>query len=323
MVVCKVVGSVTEGEGERVTLLVVPAVRGRHDLVVTSDKEGIVEGCPIRVFVSPDPRQLGRPVRVIEGVSRPAGMALRGDSEMVVTEIEPAAVCVRDRESGKVITSFQQGSPPLDNPYGVAVDSDGCVYVAEIINCRIHKFTGEGAHLKSVGGEEKGGVAFPAGIRVSQDDQVFVCDDTDQKVHVFDRNLEKLFSFGESGEAPGHFQSPSDVAFGSDGSVLVADTKREKILRFTSRGEFLSEFVMKGQSSQLELGVCVGPTGHLFVSDFWNHQVVVFDRAGQFVSTFGQKGAEPGEFDMPAGIAVDCDGFVYVCDQMNSRIQVF
>ena len=313
--VCRVKGC----EGGSSVISVTPAVRGKHELTIVCDGTA-VRGCPVRVFVGCDPRELRRPVRVIEGLSRPAGVALRGDTEVVVTETEPAAVCIRDQE-GKVVKLFQQGSPPLDNPYGVAVDSEGCVYVAEIIECRVHKFSGDGAHLMSVGGAE--GVAFPAGINVSRDDKVYICDDTNNKVHVFNKNLEKLFSFGESGSAPGNLQSPSDVGFDSDGSVCVADTKRERIVKFSPGGEFISEFKLKDQGSELELGVCVGPSGHFFVSDLWNHCVVVFDRNGQFVASFGKKGVELGEFNMPAGIAVDEDGYVYVCDQLNCRIQVF
>ena len=316
---CKITAS---GQGEYV-VSVMPTCRGRHKLRITSDDVEI-EGSPVSVLVRCDPQLLGRPVRVIEGVNRPAGMAVRGNTELVVTEMEPAAVTVRDRQ-GKVIRSFGQ---ELDNPYGVAVGSEGCVYVAELINCKIHKFTSDGGVLKAVGGDCDGSgsgglIAFPAGISVSQNNHIFVCDDTNLKVHVFDKNLDFLFSFGESGECPGQFQSPSDLAFDSDGNIFVADTKREKIIKFSPRGEFLSEFAMKGQSSELELGVCVGPGDEVYVSDFWNHRVMVYDATGRFVTTFGTKGSEPGQFDTPAGIAVDADGYIYVCDQTNNRIQVF
>ena len=308
---------------------VVPGTRGRHELSIMS--AGVeVEGSPFKVFVRCSPQLMGRPVHVIEGVSRPAGVALRGDSEMVVTEMEPAAVCVRDRH-GKMIRSFEQESPQLDNPYGVAIDSEGCVYVAELINCKVHKFSKDGEIIKAVGGEcgdsgdngDSGRVAFPAGIKISRNDHIYICDDMSQKVLVFDKNLDFLFSFGEMGDKPGQFQSPSDVAFDSDGNVFVADTKRERIMKFSPRGEFELEFEMKGQSSELELGICVSNSGQMYVSDFWNHRVVVFNTAGEFVTAFGKKGSAPGEFDMPAGIAVDEDGYVYVCDQRNSRVQVF
>ena len=317
---------VTELEGGHYQVSLLPVIRGRHKLTVTSG--GLeVEGSPFKVFVQCVPQMLGTPVHIVEGVSRPAGVAVRGNSELVITETEPANVSIRDKY-GKTIGSFEQGRSLLDNPYGVAVDSEGCIYVAELINCKIHKFSRDGAVVKAVGGScqedgDAGQVAFPAGIKIDCNDRVFICDDTNQKIHVFDKNLKLQFSFGEAGDKPGQLGSPSDVAFDSDGNVFVADTKREKIMKFSPRGEFASEFEMKGQSSELELGICISGSGHIFVSDFWNHRVVVFNTAGEFVTTFGKKGSEPGEFDMPAGIAVDMDGFVYVCDQRNGRVQIF
>lgn len=311
-------------EGGRYVVAVLPTSRGRHELIVTSN--GItVEGSPINILVCCPPQLLGRPVRIIEGVNRPAGVALCGNTELVVTEIEPAAVSIRDRQ-GKLLKSFEQ---ELDNPYGVATDSEECVYVAELINCKIHKFSNDGTSLKSAGGEcnDEGSnlshVAFPAGIKINSNDHIYVCDDTNKKVYVLDKNLDMLFSFGEGGDDLGHFQSPSDIAFDADGNVFVADTKRRQIMKFSPQGKFITEFEMKGQSSELELGICIGPSGDLYVSDFWNHRVVVFDSVGRFITEFGKAGSEPGEFDMPAGITIDEDGYVYVCDQMNSRIQVF
>lgn len=320
---------VTELDQGHYHLSLLPQTRGRHELTITSDGTAIA-GSPFKVFVRYAAQMMGRPVHVIEGVSRPAGVALRGNSEVIITEMEPPAVCIRDRQ-GKMIGSFEQGQgcTQWDNPYGVAIDSEGCVYVADLINCKIHKFSKDGSILKSVGGEcagsdDSGEVTFPAGIKISRDDRVYICDDTNQKVHIFDKNLDLLSSFGEIGDQPGQFQSPSDVAFDSDGNVYVADTKRERIMKFSSEGAFLSEFEMKSHtSSDLELGICVSSSGQMYVSDFWNHRVVVFNVAGEFVTTFGKKGSEPGEFDMPAGIAVDEDGYVYVCDQRNCRVQVF
>lgn len=49
----------------------------------------------------------------------------------------------------------------------------------------------------------------------------------------------------------------------------------------------------------------------------------VFTTDGAHVTTFGQNGNSEGEFDHPWGICVDEDGFVYVCDTENNRIQIF
>ena len=49
----------------------------------------------------------------------------------------------------------------------------------------------------------------------------------------------------------------------------------------------------------------------------------MFTSQGNFVTSFGVSGKSEGQFKNPYGITVDVDGFVYVCDYGNSRIQVF
>jgi peptidylamidoglycolate lyase len=44
---------------------------------------------------------------------------------------------------------------------------------------------------------------------------------------------------------------------------------------------------------------------------------------GKYEFEWGGKGSEPGQFNLPHGIAIDARGRVYVCDRTNSRIQVF
>ena len=53
------------------------------------------------------------------------------------------------------------------------------------------------------------------------------------------------------------------------------------------------------------------------------HNVCVFTTEGKLVTIFGQHGNKSGEFNTPYGICVDADGFVYVCDADNHRVQVF
>ena len=54
-----------------------------------------------------------------------------------------------------------------------------------------------------------------------------------------------------------------------------------------------------------------------------NHRVQKFTSDGQFVTKWGSDGGGDGQFDTPAGIAVDSSGNVYVVDKYNHRIQKF
>jgi DNA-binding beta-propeller fold protein YncE len=51
--------------------------------------------------------------------------------------------------------------------------------------------------------------------------------------------------------------------------------------------------------------------------------VSVFTADGAFLYTWGTKGSGNGQFNDPKGIAVDPQGYIYVADTANHRIQKF
>ena len=61
----------------------------------------------------------------------------------------------------------------------------------------------------------------------------------------------------------------------------------------------------------------------MYVTEYLNNCVSVFRTSGEFVHSFGKKGPGSGELNNPYGIAIDQDGFVFVCDTGNNRVQVF
>lgn len=76
----------------------------------------------------------------------------------------------------------------------------------------------------------------------------------------------------------------------------------------------------------------VGPDERIYVLDAGNARVQVFDHDGNYITQFGVEGSGPGQFDFVGGIdaadmagsiAVNDDGFIYVADVGNGRIQKF
>jgi DNA-binding beta-propeller fold protein YncE len=72
-----------------------------------------------------------------------------------------------------------------------------------------------------------------------------------------------------------------------------------------------------------------GLDGRFVVLDAGNSRIQVFDAEGNYVTQFGREGSGPGEFnfgtvgELVGSIAVDDEGFVYVADVGNGRIQKF
>ena len=68
-------------------------------------------------------------------------------------------------------------------------------------------------------------------------------------------------------------------------------------------------------------GIAVAPNGHIFIADNNTHQIHVFDEQRKHIRSFGQQGSGNGQLNYPSGI--DADGLVYVCNNGNSRIELF
>ena len=61
----------------------------------------------------------------------------------------------------------------------------------------------------------------------------------------------------------------------------------------------------------------------MYITEWHKSCVSVFHTCGEFVHSFGRFGSGRGELKIPYGIAIDQDGFVFVCDCYNNRTQVF
>ena len=63
---------------------------------------------------------------------------------------------------------------------------------------------------------------------------------------------------------------------------------------------------------------------NIYVSDgYINSRVAKFDKHGNWIRSWGTYGTEPGQFRLPHNMGVDREGFVYVADRTNRRIQKF
>ena len=65
-------------------------------------------------------------------------------------------------------------------------------------------------------------------------------------------------------------------------------------------------------------------TGEFYVSDgYCNARVHKYTPGGRLLFSWGESGTDPGQFNIVHNIATDREGWVYVADRENHRIQVF
>ncbi|MBI1853342.1 MAG: NHL repeat-containing protein [Planctomycetes bacterium] len=118
---------------------------------------------------------------------------------------------------------------------------------------------------------------------------------------------------------------PEGVAIAADGTIVVAESGRDRVSIFAADGSPIRSWGSRGSGPGQLLeprGVAIAPDGEIFVVDSGNDRVQVFSMAGEHRHDWGNRGRGPGQFADPVGIAVDASRVVVV-DRGNRRVQVF
>ena len=184
--------------------------------------------------------------------------------------------------------SYGSGDYQFHDPYGVAVDHNGNIYVADEENHRVQIFSSSRVYQATLGvtdvpGDDNAHFDGPRGVAVDSSGNIYVADSGNRRVQVFNSSrayVRTLGTTGEWGDDFAHFDRPYDVA--------------------------------------------VDAQGRIYVADIYNQRVQVFDSNGAYLTTIGGAwGSNAGQLGEPAGVDVDSAGNVYIADSRNHRIQKF
>ena len=189
----------------------------------------------------------------------------------------------------------------LNGPSAIAVSSTGGVYVTDLFNHRVVKFSPDGAYQSTFG---------------------------------------TLDSEGDGGSVldGGQFQSPVAIVVDRDDNVYVLDYDTGFVQKFTPGQAWSSQWggpALYGTanvaiSEPHGLTISPGATQYIYVADRGNDRCLKFATNGSFQAGYdwGSSGTLDGQFTGPFSIAVDSSGTIYVSDrnplnEYGDRIQKF
>ncbi|XP_076842365.1 E3 ubiquitin-protein ligase TRIM71-like isoform X2 [Brachyhypopomus gauderio] len=220
------------------------------------------------------------------------------------------------------------GEGQLCRPWGVAVDADGHVVVADRSNNRVQVFGPDGSFQHSFGslGSRPGQFDRPAGVACDLQRRIVVADKDNHRIQIFTFQGQFLLTFGEKGSKNGQFNYPWDVAVNSSRQILVSDTRNHRIQLFSPDGLFLNKYGFEGtlwKHFDSPRGVAFTREDHLVVTDFNNHRLLVIQPDCRSARFLGSEGSGDGQFVRPQGVAVDWENRIIVADSRNHRVQVF
>lgn len=191
----------------------------------------------------------------------------------------------------------------------------------------------EGNLVRSFGA---GLIAWPHGIYVDKDDNVWIADAVGyvpvpegwgHVVYKFSPEGELLMTLGQRGVAGAGkdtFRKPNDVVVAPNGDIFVADGHgsapgepvNNRIVRFAADGTYLGEFgVPGGDRGELNEphAITMDSAGRLFVADRANSRIQIFDQQGNLQAVWTQ-------FGRPSGLYIDKNDVLYAADsESNTR----
>ena len=167
-----------------------------------------------------------------------------------------------------------------------------------------------------------------AAVGTDKNDNVYCFTRGEHPMIVFDSNGNFLRSWGE-----GEYPRAHGVHMGPDDSFYLTD----------DGGHFVRKCRLEDGKVLLELGVpgtpapymsgepfhrcthtALSPQGDIYVSDgYGNARVHKYAPDGKLLFSWGEPGTDQGQFNIVHNICTDPDGWVYVADRENHRVQVF
>ncbi len=164
-----------------------------------------------------------------------------------------------------------------------------------------------------------------------------VTTDRRDNVYVFNRGLHPMIVFDRQGNflrswGEGLFTRAHGLHMGPDDSIYCTDEGGHTVRKCTLEGKVLLTIGVPGKAAAHMSGdpfnrcthTALSPSGDIFVSDgYGNARIHKYSPDGKLIRSWGGPGTSPGQFNLPHNICCDPDGWVYVADRENHRVQVF
>jgi sugar lactone lactonase YvrE len=212
------------------------------------------------------------------------------------------------------------GEGQLERPLGVATDSAGNVWTADVTNNRVVEYDKNGKFVRQFGTAGTGNGQFntPRGIAIAPNGTVWVADYGNKRLQAFTAQGAYIRQIVGTDKVEG----PYAVAAAKDGSIWVSDINTHKLKHFSETGAALESSHDAESAGQIN-GLAIDSFGDLWATSYDQNKVYEYDSKGNLKFSFGSEGTGNGQFKGPLGIAFAPSGNFFVADDKNNRIQEF
>ncbi|MEC4685278.1 MAG: NHL repeat-containing protein [Nitrospirota bacterium] len=222
-----------------------------------------------------------------KGIESPQGLTLDAEGNMYVAQsatkdnprhrISVFNAClkwVRD-----IYLEGFEGSESF-NPYRLAMDKAGNIYVAGSYFPGVLVLTNQGRFLEVISPEEEGRKVKLNDVTLDKAGRIYLVSEEMGHIYVYDENRKFLFKFGRKGGSTGKLSRPMAVGVDNrNGRMYVVDYMRHTVSVYDKDGKYLFEFGGLGLSAgwfQFPRDISVDSTGRILIADTFNNRVEVY-----------------------------------------------
>ena len=183
----------------------------------------------------------------------------------------PFIVSVREPRNYTSLSDAQQYYS-VNNPYDVAFDDNGIMFVAEYSKHCINVLNKQGTSIHSIGSSGTGNLQFsnPSAIAI-RGDVVYFTEYSNNRVHKLTTSGEHIWTFGSYGSSEGQLSTPRGICIDTEGGIYVSEGGNNRISVFGA-GNLSSPW-----------GVAFNPEGNLHVANYSSSTITVFSPDGKYV----------------------------------------
>jgi DNA-binding beta-propeller fold protein YncE len=166
-----------------------------------------------------------------------------------------------------------------------------------------------------------------ASVAVDSKDRIYVFNRGAHPMVVLDREGNFIKSWGE-----GLFNRAHGLHIDTEDNLYCTDDGDHTVRKCSTDGKVLLTIgipnkpapFMSGEPFHRCTHTALSPSGEIYISDgYGNARVHKYAPDGTLLMSWGEPGSDPGQFNIVHNICADADGWVYVADRENHRVQVF
>ncbi len=116
----------------------------------------------------------------------------------------------------------------ITDPWDIAVDSEGYLYITGLNTRKVHKFTTTGQYIRTIATIKDSNIMHLA----IHHKHIYITETDNDRVLIYDTNGTQLYSFGTIGRGEGEFYEPAGITVDTSGNVYVCDSNNNRIVIF-------------------------------------------------------------------------------------------